>query len=153
MEGGGGPEFQKVPDENKIITRSPHCRTYQSLEFANVVYESLRDGLSYLTTCECLVPGKCLDNTGLENFHCASHLPSSNTHALQPPAKKCSLHGPLGQALAQEGNGKPPGPYSRPFFLIPGPLPPLETAPSFFSWATGFLQSADASSFLAPTFL
>lgn len=80
MEGGGGPELQKVPDENKIITRSPRCRTYQSLEFANVVYESLRDGLSYLTTWECLVPGKCLDNTGLENFHYASHLSSSNTH-------------------------------------------------------------------------
>lgn len=119
MEGGGGPEFQKAPDENKIRTRSPRCRTYQSLEFANVVYESLRDGLSYLTTCEYLVPGKCLDNTGLENFHYASHLPTSNTHTLQLPAKKCSLHGPLGQAVAKEGNGKPPGALFPPLLLNP----------------------------------
>lgn len=34
----------EVTRGNKIINRSSHCRTYQSLEFASVVYESLRGG-------------------------------------------------------------------------------------------------------------
>lgn len=85
---------------------------------------------------ECLVPGKCLDNAELEDFrHRASHTLSLT---LLPPAKKYCFHGPLDQALAKERTGKPPRLYSRPIFLIPGPLPPLETALSFFSWANGF---------------
>lgn len=85
---------------------------------------------------ECLVLGKCLDNAELEDFH--HHASHTLTLILLPPAKKYRFHGPLDQALAKERTGKTLRLYSRPFVLIPGPLPPLETALSFFSWASGF---------------
>lgn len=78
---------------NKMINRSPHCRPYQSFEFTKVVCGSLEVALSYLTTFECPVPRKYLENARLDAFHDALYTPIPT---LQPPAKKCSLHGPLG---------------------------------------------------------
>lgn len=59
---------------------------------------------AYLSTYKRPVPGKRLEDAELGDFHHASHTP---TPSLPPPAKKCSRLGPLGQALAKEGTGKP----------------------------------------------
>lgn len=59
---------------------------------------------AYLSAYKCPVPGKCWEDGELGDFHHASHTP---TPSLPPSAKKCSLPGPLGQALAKERTGKP----------------------------------------------
>lgn len=88
---------------------------------------------------ERLAPGKCLENAERGDFH---HVSYFLTLTLQPPAKKCPLHGPLGQALAKEATGKPQTLYSHPVSLVPQPLPSLETEASFFGRANHTRQSA-----------
>lgn len=75
-------------------------------------------------------------------------------HPTQSPAKKCSLHGSLGQALMEEGTGKPRGFIPILFSLIP------VGQPLGSPWKQHFLSSAGPIAFpevlmppLAPTFL